>query len=140
MILTTDIYRYEETLHQPWNCQTARFDVVVLPGVQSCCPTQGRWETPDTGVRVWLNGMTPDLQPLGQCGQCGTHIWPHADIVAPGGPVPEWLTDLAARTPCDYCDERVELERHDGDDICQRCYDQNDSVSAPFTRRQWATA
>ena len=141
----TDAYgvtRYQDRLFQPWNGLDVEFIVFVVPGTVTCCENQGKFVTPDPRDRtlgVWLNNMSPDLTPLGQCGQCGTHVYPTATLSEDiGAPSPDWLRELANAEPCDYCGEKVSLERHDGDDICEPCYEFNDANCAQYTRRTWS--
>ena len=128
MIVTEEqdgIKRYPSKLYQPWNHQFAEFEVVVLPGTTSCCPTQGTFETPDPDVKevgVWMNVMSPDTTPIGQCGGCGTHVYPDAAVVEPGGDIPDWLIERAEQGTCDFCEQRVKLvDTEDGDSICEPC-------------------
>ena len=119
-----EIERYEETLYQPWNNQVAKFDVVYLYNTYTCCPNQGVFETTKP-IRVWMDNITPSIAPLGQCGQCGQMIYPAADVVETGEAIPEWLLQLAAKRPCEYCEQRTTLGWIDGALICELCYDWN---------------
>lgn len=97
------IYRYPARLYQPWNALYAEFEVVTLPGLlPECCPNQSQYETPRQ-PSLWMNGMNPDIQPVGQCGQCGKTIYPNAAIVGPGEPAPAWLNRAAQEPPTGDC-------------------------------------